>query len=183
LDKLDSYLKQYRRSGDKVWFEKIYSSFMPKIYRYYYYRTCSKQTTEDLSSELAFRVYRNLNNKKFDKKRFFAWVYRIAKNLLTDYYRKAGNRPPSDIVQADEGVTGEDYLTDASPYLARELGFKNEKLFKAIENLTDLQRDVIILKFIEGFDYGLISRITGKSQNALRGIVFRALETIKNYLK
>jgi RNA polymerase sigma-70 factor, ECF subfamily len=182
LDNLDLYLKKYRRSGDKVWFERIYNLFMPKVYRYYYYRTNDKHTAEDLSSELAIRVYQNLGKKKFSEKRFLAWIYRIAKNLLIDYYRKVRNRPFPLMGLGDETVAVEDCLINLSPYLARELGFKNEKLFRAMNNLTDLQKEVLVLKFIEGFDYNLISMITGSKENALRGTAFRALKTIKDYL-
>ncbi|MCG9479845.1 MAG: sigma-70 family RNA polymerase sigma factor [Actinomycetia bacterium] len=183
MDNLDLYLRQYRKSNDRIWFEKIYNRFMPQLFRYCYYRTGSKQEAEDLCSELALRAYNNLGRKKFNSRQFFGWLYRVARNLLIDYYRKQGRsavQSPPDKEQVSSENSG---LIDNSPYLSIELGIKNEKLFKAMSRLTDLQREVVILKFIEDFDYKLISRITGKRQNTLRGIVFRALDGLKRYMQ
>ena len=152
---------------------------MPRIYRYYYFRTYNKEISEDLSSELSLKVFRSLGIKKFNEKTFYIWIYKIAKNLLIDHYRKKGNIKEVNVKPEWESVIDSDQMIKRSAYLARELGIKNERLFKAIENLTDLQKDIIVMKFIEDLDYSSISKITGKSQNTLRGIIFRAIRAIK----
>ena len=88
MDDINSFLTQYRRTGEKKWFEKIYYFFMPKIYNYFYYRTADKQISEDLASEVFLKVYRNLQTKKFNSKSFSVWIYKIAKNQLIDHFRK-----------------------------------------------------------------------------------------------
>jgi DNA-directed RNA polymerase specialized sigma24 family protein len=60
MDNIDKYLINYRKSGDKVWFEKIYYDFMPKIYNFFYFKTMDKQISEDLASEVFLKAYKNL---------------------------------------------------------------------------------------------------------------------------
>ncbi|MDZ7837869.1 MAG: sigma factor [Actinomycetota bacterium] len=72
MDHLDLYLRQYRKSNDRIWFEKIYNQFMPQLFRYCYYRTGSKQEAEDICSELAFKVYSNLGSKNLTAGNFLA---------------------------------------------------------------------------------------------------------------
>ncbi|MDZ7837868.1 MAG: sigma factor-like helix-turn-helix DNA-binding protein [Actinomycetota bacterium] len=102
--------------------------------------------------------------------------------MLIDYYRKQDRSAMQPLPNQEQAAGENNGFIDNSTFLSVELGIKNEKLFKALSRLTDLQREVVILKFIEDFDYKLISRITGKRQNTLRGIVFRALDGLKRYM-
>ncbi|MDD3776683.1 MAG: RNA polymerase sigma factor [Actinomycetota bacterium] len=183
MENLDLYLRQYKKSGDRIWFEKIYRQFMPPLFRYCYYRTGNRQEAEDICSQLALRAYSNLNSKKFNSRQFFAWLYKVARNLLIDYYRKQDRETRNPSPDKGQEPGKHNGLIDNSTYLFLELGIKNEKLFKALSRLTDLQREVVVLKLVEDFDYKLISRITGKRQNTLRGIVFRALDALRKYIQ
>ena len=66
MDDVTFYLINYRKTKDKLWFEKIYYYFMPKINNYFYYKTMDKQISEDLSSEVFFKVYNNLETKNLN---------------------------------------------------------------------------------------------------------------------
>ena len=54
---IEEYLKNYNKSKDMKWFEKIYNLMMPKIYRFYYLKTFSRELSEDLTSEVFIKVY------------------------------------------------------------------------------------------------------------------------------
>ena len=191
MDDINSFLKHYRKSGEKKWFEKIYYYFMPKIYNYFYFRTTDKHISEDLASEVFLKVYKNLNTKKFDSKSFHTWVYKIAKNQLIDYFRKTkgDNKilPITDWLEydnlQDDNLIEENYLIKNSVLLKKEFAFEDEKLVEAMEKLTKLQKFVIFLIFVMDFNYEMVANIITKKQSTVRVIAFRAINILKNEIR
>ncbi|MCJ7665363.1 MAG: RNA polymerase sigma factor [Actinobacteria bacterium] len=180
MENIEEYLKNYKKSKNTKWFEKIYNLMMPKIYRFYYLKTFSRELSEDLTSEVFIRVYRNLDKIYLNKKTFTAWIYKIANNLLIDHFRK--NKNSGLQVKLEEDllkITAEDILIKNSGLLRKELGFTNISLLSALDKLTGLQKDVVLLKFLEDMDYDTIASIFGKRVPTIRGILFRALTRLK----
>ena len=180
---IDSYLKRYKDSGDKIWFEKIYRHYMPKIYRFYYFKLKDRQLAEDLTSELFIRVYKGLRNTNLNSKSFSVWIYRIASNLLIDYFRKTGKTNECSAAPEEFNNLIQQSSSGASYFDKIESGFENHKLISAIGKLTKLQRDVILLKFVEDTDYDTIGRILKKRKSTVRGIVFRAMTELRTEIK
>lgn len=191
MDNINSLLIQYRRSGEKKWFEKIYYYFMPKIYNYFYFRTADRQISEDLASEVFLKVYKNLNTKKFNSKSFHVWIYKIAKNQLIDYFRKIRDDnkiiPITDWLEydnlQDDNLKDENFLIKNSVLLKKEFAFEDEKLIKAMKKLTELQKSVIFLVFVMDFDYEIVASILTRKQSTVRGIVFRAINILKSEIR
>ena len=180
MKNIAEYLKNYKKSKDTKWFEKIYNLMMPKIYRFYYLKTFSRELSEDLTSEVFIRVYRNLDKTDLNKRSFMAWIYKIANNLLIDYFRKNTNSSLQVELEEDSiKIADEDILIKSSSLLRKELGFKNISLVSALNKLTGLQRDIVLLKFLEDMDYDTIASIFGKRASTVRGIIFRALTKLK----
>jgi RNA polymerase sigma-70 factor (ECF subfamily) len=180
MSKIEDHIKSFKKTGDRKWFSMIYEETMPRIYRYYYYKTMQRELSEDLTSEVFIRVYGNLGNIRLDEKTFISWVYRIAHNLLVDYFRKNNiiNQPIDNFLDNIQ-TTDEEQMKKESSYLKREFDLERPELISAISSLTGLQKDVIILRFVEDMDYDTIARIFGKNKGTIRGIVFRAVEKIK----
>jgi len=180
---IDSYLKRFKNSGDKIWFEKIYRHYMPKIYRFYYFKLKDRQLAEDLTSELFIRAYRGLRKTSLNSKSFSVWIYRIANNLMIDYFRKTGKADEYSAAPEEfDNLVQQNPFTES--YFARsEPGFENRKLTAAVGRLTELQRDAILLKFVEDMDYDTIARILKKRKATVRGIVFRAMTELKAEIK
>ena len=189
MDEIVLYLINYKKSKDKIWFEKIYYYFMPKMYNYFFFKTMDKQISEDLSIEVLFKVYNNLETINLNSQSFKAWVYKTAHNQLIDYFRKTKKDSENnasidwqDYPEANVFIE-EDYILKHSALIKKELGFENQKLIEAIGKLTLLQKNIIDLVFIMDFDYKTISDILEKKQSSIRGILFRAINTLRSELK
>jgi RNA polymerase sigma-70 factor (ECF subfamily) len=186
---INLYLKNYKKSGDKIWFEKIYNCFITKIYNYYYYKIFDRQIAEDLASEVLIKVYKNLRKNEFNERSFTSWIYKIANNQLIDYYRKTKNEKhvsslPDDIESIEnENLIETDYFLKNSSIVKKEFGFENIKILDAMIKLTKLQKDVVTLIFLEDCDFKTVANIYGKKQSTIRGILFRAINILKNELK
>ena len=191
MDDIDKYLINYRKSGDKIWFEKIYYHFLLKIYNFFYFKTMDEQISEDLTSEVFLKIYKNLQDKEFNSKSFNVWIYKIASNQLIDYFRKTKTDREKtfltdwneqDNIQ-DSSLLENDFFIKNSMLIKKELGFENHKLAEAMCKLTTLQKNIVILIFVMDFDYKTIANILGKSQSTIRGILFRAINILKSEIK
>ena len=191
MDDIDKYLINYRKSSDKMWFEKIYYHYLLKIYNFFYFKTIDEQISEDLTSEVFLKVYKNLQDKEFNSKSFNVWIYKIASNQLIDYFRKTKtDREKTFLIDwqeqdniRDSSLTENDFFIKNSMLLKKELSFENHKLVEAMCKLTTLQKNIVILIFVMDFDYKTIANILGKSQSTIRGILFRAINILKSEIK
>ena len=191
MDDIDKYLINYRKSGDKIWFEKIYYHYLLKIYNFFYFKTMDEQISEDLTSEVFLKVYKNLQDKEFNNKSFNVWIYKIASNQLIDYFRKTKTDRERTFLTdwqeqdniLDSSLLENDFFIKNSMLIKKELSFENHKLVEAMCKLTTLQKNIVILIFVMDFDYKTIANILGKSQSTIRGILFRAINILKSEIK
>ena len=191
MREIDSFLIHYRRTGEKIWFEKIYYYFMPKIYNYFYFRTSDRQMSEDLASEVFMKVYNGLQTKKFNSRSFNVWIYTIARNQLIDYFRK-NKKEQAEMFLTDwqdeeilqnNSIAEDNFIINNSSMLKKEFAFENIRLVKAMEKLTHLQKNVLLLMFVMDFGYEGVADIMKKKQSTIRGIVFRAVSILKNEIR
>lgn len=73
-------------TGDKVALERIYDTYVNPIYRYQYSRVGNTTDAEDLTSQTFMAVLESLPRYKFGGY-FSAWIFRIAHNKATDFFR------------------------------------------------------------------------------------------------
>ena len=144
----------------------------PFIFRYFYYRSVTREDAEDLTSEVFVRV---VNSIKSQKGYFPAWLISIARNLLTDYYRKRGKSRETSLGEIEEPFSN-------SIENKRDV-LQSKRIEKMLNLLTDEQKEVIILKFIEGNTNEEIAKIMNKSVGAIKGLQFRALSALRVILK
>ena len=153
----------------------LYELFYPKLYNYAYLQLGDIQQAEDLASEVLLRVLESLKGYRFRGVPLAAWVFRIARNCLIDLHRRRQRRPQ---VELYEGIpNGRD-----SPQAATERAIAQSELRLALTKLTEEQRQVIILKFVEGMDNASVARVLGRSQGAVKSLQHRALVSLRKIL-
>jgi len=159
------------QAGDTQAFGLIYDELVKPVYRYIYYKV-DAEIAEDLTEETFFKVWQNLKKYKRGKHPFSSWVYRIAHNLVVDYYRK--NQATAEIQN-----TVADTNESNNPLRKVDLKLTQVRLHKVIRKLPDSYQQVIILKYINELDNREIAHTIGKSEGAVRTIQFRALEKLR----
>lgn len=152
-----------------VW---LYELFYPKLYNYAYLQLGDVQQAEDLASEVLLRVLESLKGYRFRGVPLSAWVFRIARNYLIDLNRRRQRRPQ---VGLHEGIPD----TQDSPHAVAERSITHDELRLALTRLTEEQRQVIILKFVEGMDNVSVARVLGRSQGAVKSLQHRALVSLR----
>ncbi len=166
------------QKGDHESFSKIYDIYIDHIYRYVYYRVKSADA-EDLAGTVFMKVWENLRSYKAHKKKSFsAWIFRIAHNLVVDYYRAAKDRD-FDELKIDTASLDRQH----SPIKNTEKVLDNGVLQIAIKKLKRNYQDIIIYKFINEFSNSEIASLLRKSEGSLRILQHRALKALKHELE
>jgi len=153
----------------------LYELFYPKVYNYAYLQLGDVQQAEDLASEVLLRVLESLKGYRFRGVPLTAWVFRIARNYLIDLHRRRQRRPQ---VGLYEGIPS----AEDSPHAVAERTVAQDELRLALTGLTEEQRQVIILKFVEDMDNASVARVMGRSQGAVKSLQHRALVSLRKIL-
>jgi len=153
----------------------LYSTYYPKIYNYGLLHLGNIQAAEDLASEVILKVLQSLNRYQFTGTPFSAWVFRIARNKVIDLRRR--NKRWREV-----GLTESLAASQTSPETLAELALDRKHLERALQHLTEEQRQVIILKFIEGFNNTSVSHILRRSEGAVRLLQHRALKSLRRIM-
>ena len=168
----EAALVERAQQGDPAAFSEIYDRHQPAVYRYVSFRVGSAATAEDLTSEVFVRVVSRIERFKYRGRPLLAWLYTIARNLVADHHRKAGrySTVPLDEARPAPGEGPE----DRAARRFAELG-----VVRAIAKLTEDQRRVILLKFVEGMSNEEAARVLGKSVGSVKALQHRALAALR----
>lgn len=165
------------QSGDQEAFAELYEIFVDPIYRYAVFRV-KNEDAEDLTENVFLRVWEKLGKYKRQKnKNFSAWIFRIAHNMIVDYYRAN-----SDKVSVELTIDVADDKREHNPLFVTQHNLDRGVLKKALSNLKENYREVIIHKFISDLSNAEIAEVLGKSEGSLRILQFRALKALKDEL-
>jgi RNA polymerase sigma-70 factor (ECF subfamily) len=160
--------------GDNEAFGKLYEKYVQKIYNYIYYRTGNVNEAEDLTARVFHRSLRHIQNYDNRGVPFSAWLYRIAHNLVANWYRDRSRK---------KEVILEDHIPSQFhfdfPENALEINQENEKLLFVIRKLPSDRQQLIILKFVDGLSNLEIGVIMRKSEGAIKSLYHRTLDSIR----
>jgi RNA polymerase sigma-70 factor (ECF subfamily) len=156
------------RLGDPQATAALCMHFYPKVLKYMRYRV-DAASAEDLTNEVFLRVLRHLPSQKGS---FVAWIYRIAGNAVVDHFRAMAAR-------REEALDGDILMGTGHGEIPSEASDRRMDLKAAISTLTDDQRELVTLKFIQGLSNAEIAEVTGRSPEALRALQFRALMALR----
>ena len=171
----DLHLAWRAKEGDSDAYAKLYIKYLNGIYRYVYFRVGGDNDfAEDIAQETFLKSWEKIKDFSFKKGTFQAWIYKIAKNLTTDELRKNGRIVKLENSYADSG-------NDLAETLDAKLKVKN--LIIEVNKLTDIQKQVTTLRFMNGLNTEETAKILGKSREAIRAIQYRALKILKRKLK
>jgi RNA polymerase sigma-70 factor (ECF subfamily) len=168
----EAALLERARSYDEEAIGELYDRYARRIYAYIYRRVSEAQLAEDLTSEVFVRVLQAIRSEQFWTRSFRAWLYRIAHNLIVDYYRK---RPTAPLLPLDERLIS----GSVRPEAAVAEAFRTQRLQNAIGQLTEDQQQVLVLRFGEQLKSREVAEIMDKSVGAVEALQHRALVALR----
>lgn len=169
-EEFESILDAAQR-GESWAFEELYRSFRGRLGAFVAAR--GVEDPDDLVSEVFLGAFRSLSSFRGDETAFQAWMFRIARNKVTDWYRLQGRRPST--VSFPEGfdAAGGDVVDDAEANLDRR------ELVRLFGTLSHDQAEVLLLRLVGDLTVRQVATVMGRSSGAIKAHQRRALARLR----
>ena len=173
--KSESELISMATTGDSEAFGALYEKYIDQIYNYIYYRTSNGKDAEDLCSRVFIRALHHIERYEDRGYPFSAWLYRIAHNLVVNWYR--------DKEKSEEISLNEQYpppTMDGSVEEQIEKEDDKDSLLRVLTNLPEDRKELLILKHVEGLTNFEIGQIMDRTEGAIKALYHRTLESLRD---
>lgn len=151
---------------DPARFAELYTRNFHLVYAYVARRSATREEAEDITSEVFHQALANIKRFEWRGAPFAAWLIRIAANAIADRWqsksRERGN-PVAD-EPSDPSMEGVE---------------RRAVLYQLVERLSEDQRRVIVLRFVEQKSIQEIARELRRTEGAIKQLQFRALERLR----
>ena len=155
-------------------YEAMYREYFPKIYNYIFYRVLSRETAEDIVSDIFLKAARAARSYDPNRGALSTWLFRIAKNALTDYFRTRRVHANLDDVAAHPAlsVRFEDQLRQISSDRHREL-------YRVLCRLPERERMILYYKFFEEKNNRQIALLMDMNDSTVGTVLSRTLKKLR----
>ena len=154
-------------------FEELYKKYSSELYLYAFALCKNEYTAQELVSDTFYKVLLSLDDERIEIK---YWLFRVCKNIWIDSLRR--KRREFLFYEDDVEIPVKDDCIDN--LIVKE---KYNELYKQIMNLSLNYRVVIILYYFCNMPLKVISEHLNMSPGAVRTLIFRARQSLKNYIK
>ena len=160
-------------------FDTIYRNYYKKVYEFTLKRVSDEFVAEDLTSGVFEKIMKSIDKFKFKGVSISAWIFKIARNNIIDYYRK-NNKRKKDIsihdviyyIKSDEKDSIADMIEDED----------NVALYDAIRQLSESDQYLIYYKYFEGKSNKEIAKLMNMSQSNIATRLHRIRKKMKSLL-
>jgi RNA polymerase sigma-70 factor (ECF subfamily) len=171
----ESDLVRRAQEYDSSAFAEIYERYYQGIYNFVYYRVTDEALAEDLTAEVFLKAMEAIESFTFRGIPLSAWLYRIANNLVVDHFRR---QPRHGNVSLEETTVS----AGENPTEMLEQGLTQQTIRRALSELTEEQKQVVLLKFVDGLSNNEVARVLGKTEGAIKSLQHRALSSLARVL-
>ncbi|HEX6150675.1 RNA polymerase sigma factor [Nocardioides sp.] len=167
------------QAGDELAFAELFRAVQPQLLRYLGALTSNLAdgTADDVAAETWVQVVRGLDRFRGDEQGFRAWVFTIARAKLVDARRRSGRLPVPDDVEQRLAEVGVPSAAEAVEQL-----LTTEQALALVGSLPAKHAEVVLLRYVAGFDVKETARILGRTEGAVRVTAHRALRRLEEIL-
>jgi RNA polymerase sigma factor (sigma-70 family) len=176
---LSQELKLVRQArADAQAFGALYDHYFPRVYNYVYYRVQQRVATDDLVSTIFVRALDRLDSYREGRGPFGVWLFRIAHNVVVDYYRSLPRASPLPMERAE-------HLVPDAPSVEQSLAQRQEveALLAQVSRLSEREQEIIGLKFGGGLTNRKIAALMDLKENHVAVILYRAMRKLRHRLE
>ena len=167
------------QNGDEGAFKFLMTKYYPRVYASLFAFTKSREDSEDLTQLTFIKVWQKINSFRGDSA-FFTWIYRIAINLAKNHFASSASKKDK------VNISSDDLEIDIPSYENPEISLMHKQSLQNIQSyvktLPESLKTAFTLREVDGKSYEEISVITNTPIGTVRSRIFRARESIINYI-
>lgn len=157
-------------AGEVDW-DALYRQLLPRLYNFFRYRVRNDQVAEDLTATTFEKAWRKRHRYRHDLGAFSTWIYTIARNVATDYYRRQRPVVPleavPDLAQAESVEQNVERQEDRA------------RLATLLPQLSQREQELIALKYGAGLTNRAIATLLGLSESNVGTILHRVVKKLQ----
>lgn len=183
----DQYLVlQVVNRQDRAAFGELYEQYAELIRRFIRLRVSRVEDADDLAAEVFVKAWNHLTRMKSDAvlptpqkvNNFRAYVYKIARNEVIDFYRAQGRIPQT--ISLDEPEYPIDIAdTREDPFLQQLAAFDRTFVIDCVKKLQEGYRDVLTMRYLDELSMAEIADIIGKTKGNVRVLIHRGVKALR----
>ena len=168
------------KNGDNEAFGELYDFYAPRVYRFVRLKVDSQETAQDVTSEAFLKIWQYLQEQRKIRERFQALLYKIARNLVIDFYR---SRSIQEILIEDNL---EEFSEVEDEETSDKLVIRQEEMVevkKALIRIHPNYQDVIVWYYLDELTIPEIAEILEKNEGTVRVLIHRAIKSLRNVME
>ncbi len=171
--------EQYKMQPNKFkeqFFSQIYDEHVEKIYRFVFFKVNDEAMAQDITAETFTRLWQEISQEK-EVKNPSAFLFKVARNLIFDYYRTKDHNPIN--------LDNVDTLPDTNLDIEKK-SVQNDDMrivLTAMDKLKDDYRVALSMYYIEQEPISEVAKALGKSDGAARVTIHRAMRQLKKFME
>lgn len=178
LDKEQELIRKAQR-GDPLAFGELYECHAPAIFRYLFAHLDSRMDAEDLTGEVFLKAWKSLSRYNERGVPFLAFLFRIARNILVDHYRRSNRQEDKTPEELD--TFRKDGIAEPIEVVGSQM--EHQHIMQTLANLRSDYQSVLTLRFISGFSPEETAQVMERSVGAIRVLQHRALAALRQELE
>ncbi len=175
----DDLLIHKVKNGDEGAFKFLMTKYYPRVYASLFAYTKSREDSEDLTQLTFIKVWQKIDSFRGDSA-FFTWIYRIAINLAKNHFVSSSSKKDK------VNISSDDLEFDIPSYDNPESSLMHkeslQKIHSYVKTLPESLKTAFTLREVDGKSYEEISVITDTPIGTVRSRIFRARESIINFI-
>lgn len=176
-DMSDKQLVALAAQGDSESYRRLFERYQNPVYNFVYRLVNNAEDASDIVQNAFLRMYTVIGEKKVEN--FSAYLYRTARNLAYDEMRRRTRFADADT----ESIIPEDPNIYSDPQRALMLQEQIDGVRSAAARLNDNQREALLLRELQEFDYQQMSEVLGSNRNAVGALLSRARLSLREELR
>jgi len=149
----------------------LFDRYHIRIFNFLLKMTRDRDISQDITQETFYKAIKY--RASYKKGKFSSWIYTIARNIFSDHYQSQKNK--------DQPLDEIEYKIEREETNSIEKSETNEQLNRALEQLNQSDRELVIMNRYQGIKYQEIAEITGSTAGAVKTKVHRAIHKLKDH--
>lgn len=156
----------------------LYEQYFDRLYRYCYLKLGDATEAEDVTEQVFLKMIESINSFEWQGSSFASWLYRIAHNQIIDKHRRDARRPQVSLEPIGDSLPSE----HDDPHRLAEQNDLRANLLASLGQLTDLQAQVITLKFGSSLSNLEVASILDKTEGSIKSLQHSALDNLRKIM-